>query len=686
MTDPGTAVQRLSASTAFELLEDAREVCSTTIARADIQAESHRGQRERRLIGVAVNYQPRQLRLDGRHLEHLFYDDVLFGIRARAHSGGLDLLLLTELPERVAGQPSHYVEVLRQHDADGVILVAFEPRDHEFEALGDANLPCIAIDVHAVGPRTSFVTSDNVGGAVAAVLQLGQLGRTQIAYIGGASGTVASSNRRLGYESALEELGLELREELVLETDWRPATACELAQRLLDSAQPPDAFFCASDELALGAMLAIEQAGRRIPDDVAVVGFDDAYVSRVVTPSLSSVRQDRIGLGATAVEALLCVLEEPGASLPVSVLPTELIVRKSSSPRPAPGHKAETEPAPSETSGERSETEPRLRLSITDALALLAFGNEPPVPGGGATSANEPRSVRARERRLLAVALGTTPDQSFPLGFFQGLFLAIRAQAHARGIDLLLLPSIEAVRDSPGETFVERNRRLGVEGLVILSRPRSERAVVEVAEAGFPCVTVGIDLLGDRVAFVRSDNVSGATQAVSHLAETGHRRIAFIGGNSSTRASVERRFGYQSELQRFGLEQRSEYTADSDWLPALARAEMERMLALPEPPDAVFCVSDVTAIGAMAAIDHAGFRIPDEVAVVGFDDIGYASLVTPALTTVRQDRQKMAAAAVDAMLRLLDRPGEPPAVSVLPVELVVRESSGTAVRSDRPTE
>jgi LacI family transcriptional regulator len=517
MTNSGTAAQELSTSTVFELLDSAREVCSATIAQTDIQAESHRGRStERRLIGVAINYEPRQLRLDGQHLEHVFYDDVLFGVRARAHSGDLDLLVLTELPERVAGHPSHYAEICRQHGAEGIILVAFDPQDHELAALADAGLPCVAIDTHVIGPRASFVSSDNVGGAVAAVLHLGRLGRTQIAYIGGVTGTVASSNRRLDYESALEELGLELREELALETDWRPETACELARRLLDSPRPPDAFFCASDELALGAMRAIEQAGRRIPEDVAVVGFDDADISRVVTPSLSSVRQDRIGLGVAAVEALLRVLEEPGAFPPVSVLPAELVVRESSSPRVAPGKGTETAPASSGASGRQSEIDPRLRLSITGALALLAPSNEPPAPGSGeTTSVNEPETGRVEERRLLAVALGTTPDQSFPHGFFQGLFLAIRAQA---------------------------------------------------------------------------------------------------------------------------------------------------------------------------AIEQAGLRIPDQIAVVGFDDIYYSSFVKPALTTVRQDRRKLAAAVVDAMFRLLDRPDEPPTVSVLPVELVVRESSGGVARSEEITE
>ena len=294
------------------------------------------------------------------------------------------------------------------------------------------------------------------------------------------------------------------------------------------------------------------------------------------------------------------------------------------------------------------------------------------------TNLAAPQAGGADERRLIAVVIGTSPNQSFPRGFFHSLFLAIRAQAHARGIDLLVVSSIDTVRGSPYATFVEHYRRLGVEALIVLSQPENERELVELAEAGFPCVTVGIDLLGDRVAFVMSDNVDGVARAVEHLAASGRERIAFIGGRADVRASIDRHFSYQSELERLGLEYHAEYVAMARWQPELAREEMKRMLSLAKPPDAVFCSSDVMAIAAMAAIEEAGLRVPDDIAVVGFDDIAWAALVTPTLTTLRQDQAKMAHAVMEATLHLVDHPDEPPTVSVLPVELVVRESTANA--------
>jgi LacI family transcriptional regulator len=212
-------------------------------------------------------------------------------------------------------------------------------------------------------------------------------------------------------------------------------------------------------------------------------------------------------------------------------------------------------------------------------------------------------------------------------------------------------------------------------GAIIISLEVNDPAFTELVESGFPCTLVDVDLLSNSVAFVMSDNVDGAVKIVHHLGQLGRKRIAFIGGRGVERPHVDRHFGYQSELARLGLEYRPEYVATANWLPEPAYAEMKRMLALPEPPDAVFCASDVMAIIAMAAIEDAGLRVPEDVAVAGFDDIEYARLVTPALTTVRQDRAKMAEAVMNSMLHLLEHPDDPPPVSVLPVELIVREST-----------
>ena len=122
------------------------------------------------------------------------------------------------------------------------------------------------------------------------------------------------------------------RPEYVEQGDYFAPSGYEAAQRLLALPEPPDAIACASDSMAIGAMAAIEEASLRIPEDIAVSGFDDAEFAVTVRPRLTTMRQDAIGMGTVAAEAVLRMLKDPEAAPPVVVIPTELIIRESSGP------------------------------------------------------------------------------------------------------------------------------------------------------------------------------------------------------------------------------------------------------------------------------------------------------------------------------------------------------------------
>jgi LacI family transcriptional regulator len=184
-----------------------------------------------------------------------------------------------------------------------------------------------------------------------------------------------------------------------------------------------------------------------------------------------------------------------------------------------------------------------------------------------------------------------------------------------------------------------------------------------------------------RTGSVLSANVEGMVQAVRHLYDSGHRRIAHISGHFNTRPGVDRLFGYKSELDKLELPSKPEYVEEGDFFVVSGYEAAKRLLALPEPPDAIACASDGMAIGAMAAIEEAGLRIPEDIAVTGFDDAEIATTVRPALTTIRQDAIGMGTAAAEAILRMLEDPEIAPPVIVVPTELIVRESCGGAVRS-----
>jgi DNA-binding LacI/PurR family transcriptional regulator len=136
-------------------------------------------------------------------------------------------------------------------------------------------------------------------------------------------------NRRLGYLSALEKLELAQDEGLIRNAGWDIIQACEQASELMKLEPAPDAIFCASDVMAIGALRTLDQLGVQVPDDIAVVGFDDIDLARLVTPSLTTIRQDKVGLGAAAIEVMTRILERPDSPPPVPVLAVELTVRDS---------------------------------------------------------------------------------------------------------------------------------------------------------------------------------------------------------------------------------------------------------------------------------------------------------------------------------------------------------------------
>ena len=671
-----TAESRLSPDAVWQMLEESSSLETTTSADASALAASHGRGVSGRVIGVAMNLDLARISPgQSASTRHPFFDEVLFGMDARARAGDFHLLLLTTRSSAASGHDVPYLEFCRERHLDGIVFISFPPEESGLIEVVQSELPCVAIDTHVFGPRSTFVISDNVGGGSAAVHHLASLGRTRIAFIGGTGPERASVDRRLGYESALSNCELELRPDYIVHAHWDHTEAYAQTRRLLELPEPPDAIFCTSDVMAIGALCAIEEAGLQVPEDVALVGFDDSDLARLITPSLTSVRQDVIGLGTTAIEVMMRILEEPEAPLPAPVLPIDLEIRESSAGRVSePKRQGARGKRPKEDSEQENGDEKGRRLSTVIYRELGEAQSLAAEVRGRSNAVRSRVLTPASERRVVALAMLRTPDQAFRRAFLDDICCAIRANAFHHDIDLLTLSSV-----TPGEprsiSLLERCRRHGAAGVIVVSLPYDDPETTALADSELPCVAIDIDLLGSRAGFVMSDNVSGAVQAVHHLAERGCRRIAFLSGYGVERVCIDRRFGYQSELARLGLEQRQEYVRLAKWDHGIAYEETRQLLELPAPPDGIFAASDVMAIGAMKAILDKGLRIPEDVAVVGFDDIDYAQLLTPSLTTIRQNRADLAGAAVEALLKMLERPKEAPPVSVLPVELVVRESS-----------
>ena len=307
----------------------------------------------------------------------------------------------------------------------------------------------------------------------------------------------------------------------------------------------------------------------------------------------------------------------------------------------------------------------------TRAKVLAAIREQDFTPDRAARSLVTGRSY------VIGVVLWTGaghPDLLHP--FFQEVLVGLKNSIGGLGYDLLLFTTESPGNDFATQRFLSRARHHRVDGVVLMGVDRDDPEIDELIGSGIPCMAVDIELQGGRTGHVVSDNVEGAALAVRHLHERGRERIALIGGPTDTRPGVDRLLGYRRELQRLGLPYRSEYVQEGDFYPESGRDGMLALLDLPEPPTGVFAAADLMAAGALQAIAERGLQSPRDVAVVGFDDIQMASLLQPSLTTIRQDKRRLGDAAGEALVRLVEDPAlEPPQITV-PVELVVRDSTG----------
>jgi LacI family transcriptional regulator len=362
---------------------------------------------------------------------------------------------------------------------------------------------------------------------------------------------------------------------------------------------------------------------------------------------------------------LLRMLDDASAQPTSIALPVELVIRESTDPAAA------TEPA---QAGAVQNELARERLSIAEVFRTLGTDEVFKPKQLGDTEGTDHECWAPAERRTIALAADTTPEQGYRHAFFDAVFNGLRASANSHSADLIILtrvwPGIE-----PFPPFLDLCHHYKADGIVVSSLPPGDPEIVALIESRFPCVAFDVELLGEKAAFVSFDNVEAGIKVVHHFAESGRKRIAFIGGRGDERPSVDRQFGYKSELDRLELPYLDQYVDAAQWLHDRAYVATRRMLDLPEPPDAIFAASDIMAIGAMAAIEDAGLRIPDDVAVAGIDDIDVARMVDPTLTSVRQNQATLVTAIMNAMFDLLDNPKAPPTAIVLPVELIVRESS-----------
>jgi DNA-binding LacI/PurR family transcriptional regulator len=259
----------------------------------------------------------------GRVLSDPFFAGVLRGVHRELTGRHMQLLLMMSQPS----DTEDLVTYLSSGHVDGALLVSLHGEDPLVPMLNEIGLPVVVGGRPLGKTGVPFVDADNFTGGLEAARHLVSLGRKRIATVAGPKDMAVGADRLNGFKRGLSEA--KIATDLVAHGDFTPESGTRAMERLLLEAPDLDAVFVAADIMALGALQVLHAQGRRVPEDVAVIGFDDSVFAASATPPLTTIRQDVEELGRTMTWRLLAELAGEQGLPPSLLLPTSLVVRTS---------------------------------------------------------------------------------------------------------------------------------------------------------------------------------------------------------------------------------------------------------------------------------------------------------------------------------------------------------------------
>ncbi len=256
-------------------------------------------------------------------VEDLFVLEIMGGISSELTASDYDLLVVHVDPRDTAWA-HQYLDTRR---VDGFILMTTSRKKNHIHALLEADAPFIVWGVPLPERNYPSITGDNLSGGRLAAQRLLELGRTRIAFLGGPQNELEVQQRYEGYSRALRAAGIGVNDSLAVYGDYSQATAAALMEKLLSSTPGIDGLFAGSDLMAIAAMQVIRAHGKRIPEDIAVVGYDDLSIAAMANPPLTTIRQNIPQAGRLLARNLIEYLRTGLVSN--TTLPVELVVRQS---------------------------------------------------------------------------------------------------------------------------------------------------------------------------------------------------------------------------------------------------------------------------------------------------------------------------------------------------------------------
>jgi LacI family transcriptional regulator len=316
--------------------------------------------------------------------------------------------------------------------------------------------------------------------------------------------------------------------------------------------------------------------------------------------------------------------------------------------------------------------DPSLRIATATRSRIEALLRETGYQPNGVA-----RGLKLRQTNVLAVVI---PDVTNP--FFAALFRGVEDAAAPRGFNVLLCNTDGSPERQRSHLHSLQARR--VDGMILASSFLKDPGVRDLRRHRVPYVLVNRFSDDGEDPFVGSDDVVGGQLATTHLIELGHRRIGHLAGRPTVSTGVLRRRGYLAAHTLAGLPADPRLVVEAGYTEEGGVLAAERLLSLPDPPTALFAVTDMVALGAAGVARRMGLRIPEDIAIVGYNDIPLASRVTPSLTTMHVPIHEFGSVAVGLLLEQTER-DEPTRRRIrFTPDLVVRESTAVDAGARSP--
>jgi DNA-binding LacI/PurR family transcriptional regulator len=282
------------------------------------------------------------------------------------------------------------------------------------------------------------------------------------------------------------------------------------------------------------------------------------------------------------------------------------------------------------------------------------------------------RSLVTRRSDSIGVVIPEPPGMLFGDPFFPRLLRGVSAELSARRLQLVLLMPQSGEEEKRLERYLTAGH---VDGALLVSLHGDDALPEVLARRGVPVVVGGRPPSAAAVSYVDVDNVEGARTAVAHLVQAGRQIVATIAGPADMAAGIDRLQGYRQAIEAAGRTRDASLEVAGDFTQQGGAAAMRRLLDANPAIDGVFVASDLMAAGAIQVLRAAGRRVPEDVAVVGFDDSSIAAMTDPPLTSIRQPIEEMGREMVRLLLEHASDPGSVPRKVILATQLVRRRSS-----------